>query len=332
MRILLTTAFLLLICRLSLLGQDLHYSQFYLHPIHLNPATTGVFEGNMRFAGIYRSQWNTVPVSYRSFAGAADWKAIQRNTNLLSVGFLLQHDRAGDAALTWTQVGATAAVTQAMGENQAIGVGFGFGFVQRAFDLSGLTFKNQWTGDAFNAALPSKETLNNSTGLTPTLAAGLNWHYGPGASRNRLDIGVGGQHLNRPRFGFDKNVKNRLPMRITANLSGALQVAEQLDAVAFGALQQMSDARETLLGGGLRLHLDPATATAVQVSIAARFGDAIIPAVQVERNNWTVGLSYDVNTSPFKVATGRRGGFELAVVYRNVPVPPVKTFKTCPIF
>ena len=121
-------------------------------------------------------------------------------------------------------------------------------------------------------------------------------------------------------------------MRITANLSGALEVAEQLDAVAFGALQQMSDARETLLGGGLRLHLDPATATAVQVSIAARFGDAIIPAVQVERNNWTVGLSYDVNTSPFKVATGRRGGFELAVVYRNVPVPPVKTFKTCPIF
>lgn len=333
-RLPITTLIVVLLSRLTSVGQDVHFSQFYLHPITLNPATTGVFEGDLRFAAAYRSQWASVPVSYGSFAGAADWKALRRNTNLLSVGLAVQHDQAGDAGLTWTQVGATAAVTQALGEAQAIGVGFGFGFAQRAFDLGNLTFKNQWTGDIFDPSRATKETLRNSTGLAPTLSAGLNWHYGPSDSRSRLDIGAGANHLNRPKFSFDADSPNRLPLRITANASGALQAAERFDVVAFGAVQHMADAREILLGGGARCILSsgPGNATAVQLSLATRVGDAFIPALQVERNAWTLGLSYDINTSPFQVATARRGGFEVAVVYRTLPVPPVKAVKSCPIF
>ncbi len=334
MRSPITTIILVLLSRLLSFGQDLHFSQFYLHPITLNPATTGVFEGDLRFSALYRSQWTSVPVSYQSFAAAADWKAVRRSTNLLSVGFAVQHDRAGDAGLTWTQAGVTAAVTQALGESQAIGVGFGFGMAQRAFDLNGLTFKNQWTGDVFDRARPSKEDLSNTTGLVPTLSAGLNWHYGPSDSRNRLDIGAGANHLNRPKFSFDKNSPNRLPMRITGNVSGALEVAERFDVVAFGAMQQMAEAREIIFGGGARCILSsvPGSATALQLSLATRLNDAFVPALQLERNAWTVGLSYDINTSPFQVATGRRGGFEIAVVYRTLPVQPVKVVKSCPIF
>ena len=334
MRLSIFTLFLIFLFRLSVSGQDLHYSQFYLNPLHSNPATTGVFEGNMRFSGLYRSQWSSVPVSYQSFAGAADWKALQRGTNLISVGFLLQHDRAGDGALTWTQVGVTGAVTQALGETQAIGVGFGFGFAQRGVDLGGLTFKNQWTGDVFDRNLPSMETLNNSTGLVPTLSGGANWHYGPADSRNRLDAGIGASHLNRPKFSFDQTAQTRLPMRVTLNIGGTFEVAERLDLVAFGMAQQMAGAREIVVGAGVRSILSSVAGNmmAVQFSLATRTGDAIIPAVQFERNNWTVGLSYDVNTSPFKVATDYRGGFEIGVVYRNIPVPPLKAVKTCPIF
>jgi len=334
MRLPITTFIMVLLSWSASVGQDVHFSQFYLHPITLNPAATGVFEGDFRFAAAYRSQWTSVPVSYSTFAGAADWKAVRRNTNLLSVGFAMQHDRAGDAGLTWTHAGATAAVTQALGEKQALGVGFGFGFAQRAFDLSNLTFKNQWTGDLFDPGRATKESLRNSTGLVPTLSAGLNWHYGPSDSRSRLDIGAGANHLNRPKFSFDADSPNRLPMRITANAAGALQVAERLDVSAFGAVQHMADAYEILMGGGVRCILSSGlgNATAVQFSLATRLGDAFIPALQVERNAWTLGLSYDINTSPFQVATGRRGGFEVAVVYRALPVPPVKAVKSCPIF
>lgn len=315
-------------------AQDLHFSQFYLHPIALNPAATGVFEGDLRFAGAYRSQWQQVPVRYNSFVAAADWKALRRNTNLLSAGMALQHDFAGDAGLSWSQVMMTAAVTQAIGENQAIGVGFGVGVAQRAFDLSALTFKNQWTGDVFDPSRPSKEALRNSTGVVPTLAAGVNWHWSAADTRTHFNVGAGAMHLNRPKFSFEAGSANRLPLRLTVNAAGGVQVAEKWDAVGYAAFQHMAEAREVLVGGGARLILStgPANFTALQVSLGLRGKDAWIPALQIERNAWTVGLSYDINTSPFEVATNRRGGFELAVVYRRVPVAEVKTVKSCPIF
>lgn len=311
-------------------AQDLHYSQFYLNPTHLSPALTGIFRGDLRAAASYRSQWKSVPVSYQTFSGTVDWKTLKRDLNLISVGFQLQHDRAGDAALTWTQVGAMASVAHALGEKQALSAGVGLAVVQRAFDISKLKFKNQWGGDFFNAALPTGENFDKNSGFAPTLSAGLNWHYEPAESRTRLDAGVGAFHLNQPKINFLDDAEQRLPMRFSLMFNGTLQTGEFTDIVAFGAAQQMTKSREMLFGGGVRRLLSPDAA--VQFTLATRVGDALIPAFQVEWLNWTAGLSYDFNTSDFDVATNNRGGFEIAVVYRTLPVPPVKAFKSCPIF
>lgn len=93
----------------------------------------------------------------------------------------------------------------------------------------------------------------------------------------------------------------------------------------------MRTARELEGGGGVRLWLTPGQ-NAVQFTLATRLGDALIPALQYEFGDWTVGLSYDWNISDFEQATRGRGGYELAVIYRTVPAPAVKTFKSCPIF
>lgn len=314
------------------LAQDLHFSQFYLHPLHYNPALTGVFHGDLRAAALYRSQWTSVPVPYRTVAGTVEWKTISRGTNLLSVGLVLQHDRAGDAALSWTQIGATASVTHALGEQQALSAGVGLALVQRSFDISALKFRNQWTGELYDPSLPTGENFNDHSGLAPTLSAGLNWHYGPSDSRTRLDVGAGAFHLNKPKVNFRDDSDQHLPVRFTAFLNGALQTGVMTDLVAFGGLQQMAKAREIIAGGGVRRVLSADNNLAVQLTLATRLGDALIPAFQVEWSNWTAGLSYDWNTSDFEVATGNRGGFEIAVVYKSVSVPPVKKFKVCPIF
>lgn len=327
-------AFLVLVISMSVqaAAQDLHFSQFYHNPLQYNPALTGVFRGDMRASALYRSQWTSVPVSYRTVSGIVDWKTLKRDANLLSIGLTLQHDRAGDAALTWTQVGATAGVAHALGENQALSAGAGLAFVQRSFDVSGLKFRNQWTGEIYDPALPTGENFNKNSGLAPSLSAGLNWHYGPSDARTRLDAGAGAFHLNRPKINFLDDEERRLPMRYSLFLDGALQTGDMTDVVAFGVVQQMGTAREIVAGGGLRRLLTPDNNLAVQFTLALRAGDALIPAFQLEWQNWTAGLSYDWNISDFDVATGGRGGFEIAVVYRTLPVPPVKTYKVCPIF
>ena len=312
-------------------AQDLHFSQFYHNPQHLNPAQTGVFNGALRAAGSYRSQWTSVPVSYRSYAASVDVKALNRGANVVGAGLLLQHDKAGDAGMTWTQLGLSGSVAHALGEQHAVSVGFGAGVVQRAFDISKLTFKNQWASDGFDPALPTKENFNRSSGYSPTFSAGLNWHLSATQTRTTVDAGVGVFHLNRPAVNFSDSPAERLPMRLAVSINSAVQLNDFLDLVVLGLFQRMGTAQEVVAGAGARAWLVPGE-SALRLTLATRIGDALIPALQYERGNWTLGLSYDWNTSGFETATRGRGGFEAAVVYRVLAAPPVKTFKSCPIF
>ena len=43
--------------------------------------------------------------------------------------------------------------------------------------------------------------------------------------------------------------------------------------------------------------------------------DALIPAVKIDYNPFSIGLSYDVNVSQLKTASQGRGGFELSITY-----------------
>ena len=317
-----------------LAAQDLHYSQFYLNPTHLSPASTGVFQGKWRVAGLYRSQWQSVPVAYETYSVSADWKAIQRGKSLISFGILLQNDQAGDANLSWAQGGLNISAAHAIDQSSAISIGFGLAAIQRSVDISHLKFKNQWSGDFFDPTLPSKEPFGGTSGLAPSLSAGVLWHYQAAESRNRATLGVGAFHLNRPVVSLGDIDEAKLPIRATFFSEGVYQIREQYDIVAFASAQSSKGAKEIVIGGGMRQILTTGLAneTSIRATLATRFSDAIIPALQLERNNWLVGISYDWNTSKFNEATNGRGGIEIAVVWRVVPVPVTKVVKCCPVF
>ncbi len=76
----------LLFALAPLRAQDLHFSQFYHLPLQSNPAATGIFKGDWRVAGIYRNQWASVPVDYRTFALAFDTKVVRRGTYSINGG------------------------------------------------------------------------------------------------------------------------------------------------------------------------------------------------------------------------------------------------------
>lgn len=324
----------LFFCFAPTAAQDLHFSQFYLNPLHLTPAATGVFQGKWRVSGLYRSQWRTVPVAYQTYSTSADWKAIQRGKSLVSFGILLQKDKAGDANLSWAQGGLNLSAAHAIGKESAVSVGFGMTAAQRTVDISHLKFKNQWASDSFDPSLPSKEPFGQSSGLSATLSAGFLWLYQASESRNRATVGIGGFHLNRPVVSLGGIDKAKIPIRATFFAEGSYQIREQADVVAFAAAQSMKGAKEIVIGGGLRRILTTGLAneSSVRATLAARLGDALIPAVQLERNNWLIGISYDWNTSKFSEATDGRGGIEIAVVWRVVPVPVTKVVKCCPVF
>ena len=83
-------------------SQDIHFSQFNLSPLNLNPAMTGAFQGDYRFAGNHRNQWSSVTVPYTTYAFSAE-----KNNCLtppLSLGFQINQDRAGDSRFNTFQI------------------------------------------------------------------------------------------------------------------------------------------------------------------------------------------------------------------------------------
>jgi hypothetical protein len=128
--------------------------------------------------------------------------------------------------------------------------------------------------------------------------------------------------------------QSRLPTRLAFFGEGLFQYSDALDLVAVAAFQSMKTAKEMVFGAGVRqiLAQELANFTALRGTLSVRLGDAVIPALQLERNNWTVGVSYDWNISPFNEATQGRGGIEIAAVWRWVPVPLPPVVKCCPIF
>jgi type IX secretion system PorP/SprF family membrane protein len=331
---LLLPLFGLLLCVASTQAQDLHHSQFYLNPLHVNPGLTGVFDGKWRVSGLYRSQWRSVPVAYRSYAAAADWKALQRGKSLFSAGLLLQNDEAGDAQLSWSQGGISFSAAHALSKKSMLSLGFGFQVLQRKVDLGNLRFKNQWTGDGYDPAAPTREPFAAQSGVGGSFSAGLAWHYQASETRNRLTAGLGAFHLNRPVVSLGGADPGRAPLRAALFAQGAFQIREQADVVGFMLVQSAKSAKEMVFGAGMRQILtnELANYSAAQLTFATRWGDAIIPALQLERNNWTIGVSYDWNISRFSEATNGRGGIEIAVIWRVVPVQVTKNVKCCPVF
>ena len=319
-----------------LTAQDLHFSQYYHSPLNTSPALTGIFSGDIRMGANGRQQWQNVPVPYLTFSGYYDRKIYlpRLNNGLLGGGILFNYDRAGDGNLSWAQIGLAAAYTQQLAESHFLTGGVMLQLGQRAFDQTKLYIDDQYNGVLFDPTQSTAESFPTTSVAYTDLSAGLNWLAISRENRSQAVAGLAFYHLTQPAVGFFEDKSATLPMRSMVYANGVIQVAEKIDLAVHGAWQLISPQRELLAGAGVRYHLKtgPLQTVALQAGLSMRLGDALIPHIELYYNDWLVGLSYDINTSPFQVATARRGGPEIAVRYIITKVKPPDTFKTCPVF
>jgi len=256
-----------------------------------------VFSGDLRFNGNYKSQWYAVPVSYQTFAGTAETKFINRNQpyGYFSGGIRLFYDRAGDSQLSTTDLALTGSYTRSFGPKHLVTVGLGLGMIQRAFRTEDLRFESQWDG-------------------------------------NQVDPSLG--TINQPDASFRENVERVLPSRLSLYALGSFKVAEKLDLGLSVMNQDQGPYNELLYGISGTYHLSRAKyeELAVRAGLSVRAKDAVIPNIMVMYKQFTAGLSYDINSSDFKITTDQRGGPELSFSYRVTKVAPPNALKICPIY
>src|SRR5688572_28076914 len=77
---------------------DPHFSQYYMHPHYLNPATTGIMEGDQRVSSVFRSQWADITNPFSTKGLTAD---LTTNSNM-NFGVNILNQTAGDAGYSYT--------------------------------------------------------------------------------------------------------------------------------------------------------------------------------------------------------------------------------------
>ena len=89
----------------NLMAQDIHFSQFYMSPLNLNPALTGVMNCNTRMVANYRNQWASAlkAGAYNTYSASYDQKIPVGRSDYFGIGGVLYGDVAGETRFGTTQ-------------------------------------------------------------------------------------------------------------------------------------------------------------------------------------------------------------------------------------
>ena len=335
MNISLSGAIFCLLTITSLRAQDVHLSQYQYDRLQISPALTGMFNGDKQVSLVHKQQYFSVPVDYLTFSGSYDvkFRDCYDESGFFSGGILFNYDQSGDAKLSLASLSVNGSYTLPITSKFFIGGGAYVGIGQRSFSQTDLEWDNQWNGTVFDPSRPSGETFDKTSLTFLDVGAGANVRL-QGVDRTKLDVGVGAFHLNQPGYSFYDADDTKLPIRLSLYAMGILKLADIIDVYGNGLYQDQGPYAETVLGGGVIIHLSnkKARELEVQLGFATRLDDALIPSVGIGYDGWKGGFSYDMNTSPFKRATDEKGGPEFYLNYTFKRLCPLRQTKVCTIF
>lgn len=312
----------------SLKAQDFHLSMYDAAPLYLNPAMTGVFDGDWRVHAQYRTQWKTV--NFKPYTTGL----ISFDTPYKKWGFGGQvvNYRAGYGNYNAFQATASAGYTVPLDESQNHNLSFGVqgGFTQKSIEYQLHTFDNQYTssnGGGFDNSLPTGESFIGQKLVVPELTSGLLYYYAKEQSKLNPFVGISAFNLLQPQESFyDQN--NRLPMRFYGHFGTRINITELFYLIPKVLIMKQNLFHEQTYALDAGYYLKSSQLYLLG-GLIYRNKDAAILSLGAKRNNYIAKVAYDINLSTLAPVSTGRGGFELSFTYIRKEVEPKRT-KICP--
>ncbi|RMG81996.1 MAG: type IX secretion system membrane protein PorP/SprF [Bacteroidetes bacterium] len=320
-------------CSMNVNAQDIHFSQFYLSPLNLNPAMTGVMNCNARLVANYRNQWASVLKSnaYNTYSASYDQRIPVGRYDFFGVGGTFWGDKAGEAEFATMTGKLSASYSKRMGggrkEAHYLVFGVEGGIAQRSLDFLKLRWGSQHDGaGGFDETIASGEdNLNNDNFIFADLAAGLLW-FSVFDENNNFYIGGAFHHLNRANQSFYDNTEDFIYSRFTLHAGGEFEISRKVGLVPGVIAMFQGPSFQVNSGTSLKFNLGGRGSqqafhigTWVRLSNQIESGiltDAVILQTRFDYSQFSLGFSYDVNVSPLKPASNNNGAFEFALVYK----------------
>lgn len=304
-------------------SQDIHFSQFFEAPLLRNPSLAGIFNGDIRVQCVYRNQWSSVTVPYKTGSVNMEFKKpIGDNSDFITTGLQVVYDKAGTTNFTTTNLFPAINYHKNVGgdKSQYISLGFMGGLVQRRLDRSKITTNSHFDGNGYNPSLADGETFSspNYSYIDGSVGMTFNSQLNERNNNNNYFVGIAYHHFNRPKNSFYKNPEIELHPKWV--FSGGMRF--DISETAYFTLQadhNIQGASIETIGGALysvKLGEDYEHPDyTLHLGGFLRWQDALIPVVKLDYSPFSIALSYDVNVSQLKTASQGQGGVELSITY-----------------
>lgn len=313
-------------------AQDVHFSQYYLSPLTLNPANTGNFKGDYRFFGNYRSQWRDISKAYNTFSAGGDMNFYPKNVNL-SAGLVFLNDKSG-GNLSVTKIMPSVAIHKKIaGYN--LHAGIQPGIVINAIDFYANSFPNQlnWNKGKFDNTLPNYEAnvVQRNTYFDLNFGFDVSRRFG----KFEPEFGFAMFHVTKPKDSFlDDN--SRLPVRQAYNFGLNYYLDKTVVLRGYSLIGYTTKASDWVTGVNIEYILSQGVffTNSVFAGFMWRDGfkrntDAGIVTAGLNYSHYTIGFSYDITFSQLKTSTGGKGAFEIAFIYRAKNTRLIKKIIPC---
>ena len=306
-------------------AQDLHFSQVDADPMLLNPAYAGFYNGTGRFGMMYRTQWASVSIPYRTAAMSCEvalWRSASHPSGI-SLGLSLFDDHAGTLSYGSTSAHLAAAYYTSVGRraNNILSFGLEGGYGQAGFDPSGAEM------------LDPSETFDQQQVSYPLFATGIAWYWQPDGDLH-TKIGFSARNLNRPNISYLQAADVYLERRYSLFARAEWRHWQAMSLMPVVLVQFQGDYRELICGADLKWYLEEngQRELSLRAGLAYRYADAVIANFIIEYNAFLFTFCYDANLSGLSEASRTIGAFEVGLIYRMPQSTKKKRAIKCPVY
>lgn len=321
---------------MGLKAQDIHFSQFYMSPLNLNPAMTGVMNCTERYVANYRSQWAT----YNTFSASYDRKIAVGRADYIGIGGTAWADIAGAGNFGTTQGRLSFSFSKQIGGSRKsaryIVAGVDAGFSQRRISPGDLLWPGQHNGEGgIETDGTGVGTITDPSFLYPDLAGGL-LYFDVLNEKNNYYLGASMHHLNQANVSF-LNGSVSLFTKLTVHGGGEFELTRNIALLPGFVFFKQGPHRQYNLGSSFRFGLSNGRSSQKQSFQAGLWfrsggsvaqganntdpnpssgfaGNAMILSTRFDYENYGFGFSYDYNLSDVNIGGGA-GSFEFSMVY-----------------
>ncbi|MEO9257481.1 MAG: PorP/SprF family type IX secretion system membrane protein [Crocinitomicaceae bacterium] len=309
-------------------AQDFHLSMYDAAPLYINPAMTGLFDGNWRVHAQYRNQWKAI--NYKPYSSAL--VSFDLPYKKWGFGVQIANYRAGAGNYNVFQAVLSAAYTFPLGAKKYHNLSFGIqgGVTNKSVQYQLLTYDNQYTtdnGGGFNTGTLSGENFQTQSRFTPVANFGALYYFSKQQSRLNPFLGVSVFNLLMPKESFF-GTSDRLPMRLYVHAGVRINITELLYIIPKVLVMNQKNFNEQTFAVDVGYYLKSPELYLLG-GLIYRTKDAFVISLGIKKSNITAKIAYDINASSLTKTSSGRGAFEISLTYVHQNKKP-REEKICP--